>query len=50
MAVAPDLFDMDESGTAHPRHPTIDPDPKLLRAISRCPTSAIAVDHTMPPV
>jgi ferredoxin len=44
MTIAPNLFDMDESGTAQPRQPTINPDPKLHQAISRCPTAAIEVD------
>jgi ferredoxin len=49
MAVAPALFDMDECGTAHPRQPVIDPDPKLHQAISRCPTAAIEVDDGTAP-
>lgn len=41
IAVAPDLFDISEDGTAEPRRPVTAAGEQLSRAISRCPTAAI---------
>ena len=49
MAVAPALFEMSDGGTALPLQRVVW-SAKLDEAISRCPTGAIAVSPTTPPV
>lgn len=41
LAVAPELFDMGDSGTAQPVRPLVPPSGTLDAAVSRCPTAAI---------
>lgn len=50
IAVAPALFEMSYGGTALPLQPVVGWSAKLEEAVSRCPTGAIAVSPTTPPV
>lgn len=48
IAVAPALFDMGEDGTTRPLQSVIRSGEQLDRAISRCPTGAIAAKPATP--
>ena len=50
IAVAPTLFEMSDGGTALPLQRVVGWSVKLDKAVSRCPTGAIAVSPTTPPV
>ena len=50
IAVAPALFEMSDGGTALPLQRVVGWSAELDKAVSRCPTSAIAVSPTTPPV
>lgn len=41
MAIAPELFDMGDDGTAYPLSPVVERSVKVDEAMSRCPTGAI---------
>jgi ferredoxin len=48
VGVAPALFGIDEDGTARPVQSVISPGEQLERAVSRCPTGAIAATPAAP--